>query len=121
MPRVCRINSDTVNEPSILRLTDRQFRKHLRAAFRGEPSPFAPFIKIGGERPWQNEWAKIRTSIFERDNYTCTYCGSYGGRLQCDHIVPVAKGGSHHEDNLTTACEPCNRSKGAKLLSEWRQ
>lgn len=121
MPRCYRINNDIVNQPSILRLTNAQYRKAFLGALAGEDTPFSPFIKIGGERPWQYEWAKIRTAIFERDDYTCTYCGTRGGQLQCDHIIPVARGGLHDDDNLTTACEPCNRSKGAKLLSEWRQ
>lgn len=27
-----------------------------------------------------------RTSVFERDAYTCVHCGEKGGRLQADHI-----------------------------------
>jgi hypothetical protein len=63
-------------------------------------------------------WAKTRDRIFDRDGHSCTYCGSTGS-LECDHIVPVSRGGQHEDDNLTTACRPCNASKGAKLLSEW--
>lgn len=33
------------------------------------------------------------------------------GRLQIDHIHPVAKGGSDTEDNLCLACELCNQYK----------
>jgi hypothetical protein len=36
------------------------------------------------------------------------------GRLQIDHIVPVAKGGSDDEDNLCLACELCNQHKWIK-------
>lgn len=35
--------------------------------------------------------------------------------------IPVSKGGSHDENNLTTDCFSCNRSKGDKLIDEWRQ
>jgi hypothetical protein len=70
------------------------------------------------ERPAAHIWAVIRKRIFERDNYTCQYCGR-GGRLECDHIIPVSRGGSHDDNNLATACKPCNQSKKAKLLSEW--
>lgn len=76
---------------------------------------------LGGRRPDPLEWAAIRAFIFERDNYTCTYCGKQGGDLECDHIVPVYQNGSSDGDNLTTACKPCNRSKGARLVSEWQQ
>jgi hypothetical protein len=67
------------------------------------------------------EWAILRSAVFERDNYTCTYCGVRGPRLECDHIFPLSRGGSNEVENLTTACSPCNRSKHAKLLSEWVQ
>jgi hypothetical protein len=36
------------------------------------------------------------------------------GWLQDDHIVPLAKGGANHEDNLCLACEFCNQHKWAK-------
>lgn len=65
------------------------------------------------------DWYPLRTMVFARDDYTCRYCGQRGGRLECDHVVPLAKGGSNDPENLTTACMPCNRSKRDKLLSEW--
>lgn len=72
-------------------------------------------------RPSAEVWRKIRRSIFERDDYTCQYCGKRGTRLECDHVVPVSRGGSNDQDNLATACFACNRSKRNKLVSEWRQ
>lgn len=72
-------------------------------------------------RPEPLEWTAIRDRIFKRDDYTCTYCLKRGGDLECDHIVPIARGGSNEDDNLTTACKTCNQCKGAKLLSEWLQ
>lgn len=72
------------------------------------------------ERPPAAVWRAIRERIFRRDNFTCQYCGVRGARLECDHIVPVARGGGHEEANLATACLACNRSKSDKLISEWR-
>jgi hypothetical protein len=66
-------------------------------------------------------WSEIRSEVFARDNYTCQYCGARGGRLECDHIVPVALGGRTELSNLSTACLPCNRSKGAMPLESWRK
>jgi 5-methylcytosine-specific restriction endonuclease McrA len=71
-------------------------------------------------RPSSEVWRAIRDHIFKRDNYTCGYCGEYGKRLECDHKVPVSKGGSHDYANLITACFRCNRSKRDKLIAEWR-
>lgn len=64
-------------------------------------------------------WKKTRQRIFSRDNYTCQYCGAYGVQLECDHIIPVSKGGSNEDDNLVTACFHCNRSKHTKLIQDW--
>lgn len=72
------------------------------------------------DRPLAHIWKSIRERIFARDNYTCQYCGEHGKRLECDHVIPVARGGSHDEENLVTACFKCNRSKRDKLVSEWR-
>ena len=72
-------------------------------------------------RPPAEEWKKIRTRVIKRDGYTCQYCGSVGGRLECDHIVPVSRGGSSEDENLCCACHKCNRSKSNRLVSEWRK
>jgi 5-methylcytosine-specific restriction endonuclease McrA len=38
-----------------------------------------------------------------------------------DHVVPLARGGGHSIDNVVPACRPCNRSKGGKLVADWRE
>lgn len=68
----------------------------------------------------QSEWLALRREIFERDNFTCTYCGAQGRPLECDHVLPVSRGGTNDRSNLTTACAPCNRSKKDKTVEEWR-
>lgn len=70
--------------------------------------------------PMEGNWAALRTAVFARDGFACTYCGS-ANELQCDHIFPRAKGGTDVFENLTTACRSCNASKRDRLLSEWRQ
>lgn len=67
------------------------------------------------------EWDALRSIVYARDDFTCVYCGARGVQLECDHIVPLARGGSTSVENLATACRQCNRSKGSKLNSEWRQ
>lgn len=76
------------------------------------------FIEPG--RPGAGEWKRVRLVVFQRDDFTCRYCGRRGGDLECDHVVPVSRGGDSDVDNLVTSCGDCNRSKGAKLLAEWR-
>lgn len=72
------------------------------------------------ERPSLADWRVLRTEIFARDNYTCQYCGAHGVSLQCDHIIPISRGGSNEKSNLTTACKTCNQSKHNKTPEEWR-
>lgn len=65
-------------------------------------------------------WSKIRRLVFERDNYTCKYCGVEDLKSpHCDHVVPVSQGGSSKMDNLTTSCRSCNNSKHAKTPEQW--
>lgn len=71
-------------------------------------------------RPHASIWKTIRDRIFSRDDYTCQYCGARGIKLECDHVHPVSRGGSHDDSNLVTACVGCNRSKRAKTVAEWK-
>jgi hypothetical protein len=74
---------------------------------------------FGFRRRRVSKWEAIRSFVFRRDGQSCRYCGSGRMPLHCDHVVPVSRGGNSHPDNLATACEPCNLSKGSRLLSEW--
>lgn len=65
-------------------------------------------------------WAALRRLVFERDDFTCRYCNKRGVRLECDHVVPLSRGGSNDPENLATSCFDCNRSKHNKLVEEWR-
>lgn len=57
--------------------------------------------------------AEVKLRAFKRDRFRCVYCGAPGteAELEADHIIPVAKGGSHHVSNLATACRKCNQAK----------
>lgn len=55
----------------------------------------------------------LRLQVYERDSYECVYCGS-DSQLQCDHVVPVSKGGETTLENLATACRSCNVRKKDK-------
>jgi hypothetical protein len=70
-------------------------------------------------RPPQSVWQRLRRFVFSRDGHRCQYCGTTDGPMTCDHVLPLARGGSNDISNLTTACAPCNRSKGSNTVSEW--
>lgn len=56
---------------------------------------------------------RLRFRVFERDNFTCQYCGKRPPEviLVVDHFVAVSKGGENEIDNLVTACFDCNAGK----------
>ena len=65
------------------------------------------------------QWISLKYTVFERDNYTCSYCSTIEGPFECDHIIPFSKGGSDNLNNLTTACRRCNRQKKDKSVEEF--
>lgn len=82
--------------------------------------PICDGVIAEATRPPANEWRALRQDVFLRDDFTCVYCGRRGVRLECDHVIPVARGGSHNPENLATSCLDCNRSKRDKTVVEWR-
>jgi 5-methylcytosine-specific restriction endonuclease McrA len=86
--------------------------KSMRTAGRG-PSHLAL---------WGGLWRAI---VFDRDNYTCYFCGRSGElgvtipkfgclalRLQIDHIKPRSHGGPDYRlSNVRTTCRLCNQGR----------
>jgi len=54
--------------------------------------------------------------LLEKFNRACVYCAATGVRLEKEHIVPKALGGSDRVSNLVLACRPCNQRKGSKPI-----
>ena len=63
---------------------------------------------------------KQRFEIFERDQFTCQYCGQTPPSvvLHVDHIYPVSQGGTDDPENLRTSCQSCNLGKSDKVISD---
>jgi hypothetical protein len=53
---------------------------------------------------------EIRIAVWRRDSGRCVNCGSRE-RLEYDHIIPLARGGSNTARNIELLCETCNRTK----------
>lgn len=64
------------------------------------------------DRDWRRMVARYRAC--------CAYCGQSVPKLHQEHVIPVARGGRHSIGNLLPVCPSCNRSKGKRLLVEWR-
>ena len=57
--------------------------------------------------------------VFERDDYQCRYCGKTGVPLTGDHLILWEHGGPTIEENLLSACRPCNKTRGNMPYKEW--
>jgi hypothetical protein len=55
-----------------------------------------------------------RDYVSQRDDWRCTYCGRRVTRRSrhIDHSISRHNGGTNHLNNLRTACQSCNLSKG---------
>lgn len=58
-----------------------------------------------------SKYVNWRTSVFERDKYTCRICGQKGGELNAHHIKPFKKYKSKRYDiaNGITLCKECHK------------
>jgi len=65
----------------------------------------------------EEEWQQKKRQY----GYRCFYCGKKCKRLTKDHIVPVANGGLNTIDNIVPACIKCNRRKGKKEVSIFKE
>ncbi|MBF7693458.1 HNH endonuclease [Acinetobacter pollinis] len=77
------------------------------------PSAYKPKQQWGkgrGGRPWR----RLKQSIHERDNWTCCECGRVTHKLECDHIINTAQGGTDDESNLQSLCTDCHKAKTNK-------
>lgn len=64
----------------------------------------------------ERDWARLLT----RFHGSCAYCGERCDDLQREHVIPLARGGTHGVGNIVPACPRCNYAKKDKLLIEWR-
>ena len=77
--------------------------------------PVPSVIRLGYliKRPWL-ERKLTRLEVFNRDRYTCQYCGRETRQLTLDHVLPRYRGGQHTWENVVGACIPCNRRKAGR-------
>lgn len=63
---------------------------------------------------------RLRFEIFDRDSFTCQYCGKCPPdvQLEIDHIIAVSTGGTNDPENLRTSCVACNLGKTNKPLGK---
>ncbi len=75
-------------------------------------------VSLMRKRPWYTQW---RTSVFERDSYTCQECNQLGGTLNAHHIKHFTICVSEKDfktlrdiNNGITLCGECHNKKHLK-------
>lgn len=86
-----------------------EIRDSTSTATSGPPS--------ASDSPLHASWRYIpistRRIVFARARNQCQNCGSKHA-LQIDHILPLAKGGTHEPENLQVLCRNCNLQRAVK-------
>ena len=88
--------------------------------WKGGKTKTAEFIRLS---PEYKEWRKL---VFERDNYTCVFCGKRGVYLHADHIKPQCLFPELilEVSNGRTLCRDCHQKTptyGSRVKSLTRQ
>ncbi|MFD4626481.1 HNH endonuclease [Streptomyces sp. NPDC058475] len=86
-------------------------RQRARDAERGSAS----------QRGYDSKYRRIRAQVLRahraRNGDLCEGWGvaPHGSAdLTVDHIIPLAKGGTHHRENLRVLCRSCNSRRGSR-------
>lgn len=83
----------------------------IEASRKGIFHPFYKGNQSDNSRDRTNSnYRNWRTTVFERDGYTCQCCGKLGGTLNCHHIYSYSKHPSlrYNPNNGITLCEDCH-------------
>jgi len=91
-----------------------------------------PWVKTAADRARDSavyndpEYKANRKLVRRRSGGRCEViehgrpCGSTD-RVQCDHIIPVSQGGTHHIENLRDSCHRHHAQKTAKEGGGYRR
>jgi len=85
----------------------------IQSASRTFPVPSVIRLAYWIKRPWPKP-KLTRIEVFNRDRYTCQYCGKETKQLTLDHVIPRYQGGEHTWENVVSACISCNRRKAGR-------
>jgi 5-methylcytosine-specific restriction endonuclease McrA len=84
-------------------------------------------VRIDGKVWNGSNWIRRakRLWIYERDSYTCVWCGRTREQLDelnilcLDHLTPRVRSGSHRTANLVTSCRRCNSARSQRSVARW--
>jgi len=81
---------------------------------RREVEAFEAFEQLD-QTPRQPIPEHVKMFVWQRDKGRCVKCGCQE-RLEYDHVIPLARGGSNTDRNIQLLCESCNRAKGSGIV-----
>lgn len=61
----------------------------------------------------------VSWAVYRRAGYKCEYCGANDVPLTVDHLVLWEEGGPSTQDNLSSACRDCNKTRGNISYADW--
>ncbi len=71
--------------------------------------------RAGGREITKKEWLELKAAYGNRC-LACSKAETMADKLQRDHVVPLAKGGSNAVNNRQPLCSRCNRRKGTEII-----
>jgi len=86
----------------------------LDKIFPDKDSPIASIEPLPKTKRSRHISQSVKDKVWNRDGGKCVECGS-NEDIEFDHIIPHSKGGANTYRNIQLLCEPCNRSKSAKI------
>lgn len=120
-------NKEEILEAGSLRYyTDPEFREYKKGVAKRWATSNPDKVKAGRSKrkarvrnaPGGHHTAAEWISKLAEYKGICAYCPDKATTK--DHVVPLARGGTNEISNVVPACLPCNTSKRARLLSEWK-
>ncbi len=112
-----------LEEKGVIRVGDTNREGTLYTILLPEEIPFVKEKLVVMTEPEEEDYftnPDKRKELFERDKWTCHYCGEKvtNENATLDHLIPQHKGGKHTKENLKTSCLICNSIKSGKTYEE---
>ena len=114
---------EDLSNPKLLPLTLEEWQRLLKQTdsleteiFQKDPSGITKIILRKSQRQIDSY---VQWKMFQRDNYTCRYCGRTGIPLSADHVDLWEDGGPSILENLLSSCRQDNKDRGRMKYEDW--